>query len=157
MWPYYGGQEGSSGQRRLPRPTSSIPGAQEAKVDVSDCAQCRGQGGAESNHYCRLHCTRLSRARDQQSVPALQPNPKIKLQFLKHKVIYLFNYALSNNFFVWIFNFHTTVNYLKTVNVIFVNLLSQVQPFATRDPKECSMPGFPVLHHLPKLTQTHVH
>ena len=25
------------------------------------------------------------------------------------------------------------------------------------DPTDCSMPGFPVLHHLPKLAQTHVH
>ena len=25
------------------------------------------------------------------------------------------------------------------------------------DPKECSMPGFTVLHHLPELAQTHVH
>ena len=25
------------------------------------------------------------------------------------------------------------------------------------DPMDCSMPGFPVLHYLPELTQTHVH
>ena len=25
------------------------------------------------------------------------------------------------------------------------------------DPKDCSTPGFPVLHHLPELSQTHVH
>ena len=25
------------------------------------------------------------------------------------------------------------------------------------DPMDCNMPGFPVLHHLPKLAQTHVH
>ena len=25
------------------------------------------------------------------------------------------------------------------------------------NPNNCSMPGFPVLHHLPELTQTHVH
>ena len=25
------------------------------------------------------------------------------------------------------------------------------------NPMDCSMPGFPVLHHLPKLAQTHVH
>ena len=25
------------------------------------------------------------------------------------------------------------------------------------DPMDCSMPGFPVLHHLPKFVQTHVH
>ena len=34
-------------------------------------------------------------------------------------------------------------------------LLSCVQLFA--DPMDCSTPGFPVLHHLPELTQTHVH
>ena len=26
-----------------------------------------------------------------------------------------------------------------------------------RNPMDCSMPGFPVLHHLPELAQTHVH
>ena len=26
-----------------------------------------------------------------------------------------------------------------------------------RGPVDCSTPGFPVLHHLPELTQTHVH
>ena len=25
------------------------------------------------------------------------------------------------------------------------------------DPMDCSMPGFPVLHHLPELAQTHIH
>ena len=25
------------------------------------------------------------------------------------------------------------------------------------NPKDCSMPGLPVLHHLPELAQTHVH
>ena len=25
------------------------------------------------------------------------------------------------------------------------------------DPRDCSTPGFPVLHHLPELAQTHVH
>ena len=25
------------------------------------------------------------------------------------------------------------------------------------DPMDCSTPGFPVLHHLPELAQTHVH
>ena len=25
------------------------------------------------------------------------------------------------------------------------------------DPMDCSMPGFPTLHHLPELAQTHVH
>ena len=34
-------------------------------------------------------------------------------------------------------------------------LLSCVQLFA--DPMDYSTPGFPVLHHLPELTQTHVH
>ena len=33
-----------------------------------------------------------------------------------------------------------------------VQSLSRVQLFAT--PIDCSMPGFPVLHHLPELTQT---
>ena len=25
------------------------------------------------------------------------------------------------------------------------------------DPMDCSMPGFPVIHHLPEFTQTHIH
>ena len=35
-------------------------------------------------------------------------------------------------------------------------LAAQLCP-ALCDPVDCSMPGFPVLHHLPKFTQTHVH
>ena len=35
---------------------------------------------------------------------------------------------------------------------------SVAQSFLTLcDPMDCSMPGFPVLHHLPELAQTHVH
>ena len=35
---------------------------------------------------------------------------------------------------------------------------SVTQSCQTRcDPKDCHMPGFPVLHHLPELAQTHVH
>ena len=36
-----------------------------------------------------------------------------------------------------------------------VQSLSCVRPFAT--PMDCSMPGYPVHHQLPELTQTHVH
>ena len=39
-------------------------------------------------------------------------------------------------------------------SVVVVQSLSLVQLFATHG---CSTPGFPVLHHLPKFTQTHVH
>ena len=38
--------------------------------------------------------------------------------------------------------------------VVAVQSLSNVR---LCDPKDCSMPGFPVLHHLPELAQTHVH
>ena len=36
---------------------------------------------------------------------------------------------------------------------IVTQLLSRVQ---LCDPMDCSTPGFPVLHHLPELAQTHV-
>ena len=39
--------------------------------------------------------------------------------------------------------------------VVVVQSLSCVRLFC--NPMDCSMPGFPVLHHLPELTQTHVH
>ena len=39
-------------------------------------------------------------------------------------------------------------------SIVVVQLLKCVQLFC--DPMDCSMPGFPVLHHLPKLAQTHV-
>ena len=40
--------------------------------------------------------------------------------------------------------------------------MSQFSPVAQScltlcNPMDCSMPGLPVLHHLPELTQTHVH
>ena len=39
-------------------------------------------------------------------------------------------------------------------NIVAVQSLSRIQLF---DPMDCSMPGFPVLHHLLELAQTHVH
>ena len=39
-----------------------------------------------------------------------------------------------------------------------VQFSSVTQSYLTLcDPKDCSMPGFPVHHQLPELTQTHVH
>ena len=35
-------------------------------------------------------------------------------------------------------------------------MLSRQVGTTLRDPTDCSMPGFPVLHHLPERTQTHV-
>ena len=49
--------------------------------------------------------------------------------------------------------------YLKYRNnlllLVVVQLLSCVQTLCNT--MDCSMPGFPVLHHLPELAQTHVH
>ena len=42
-------------------------------------------------------------------------------------------------------------------SVSSVQLFSHVGLFANCDPKDCSMPGFPVHHQLPELAQTHVH
>ena len=45
-----------------------------------------------------------------------------------------------------------------TVQCLFTQLSSVTQSWATLcNPRDCSTPGFPVLHHLPKLAQTHVH
>ena len=41
------------------------------------------------------------------------------------------------------------------VNIVVVHSLSRVQLFVT--PMDCSLPGFPVLHHLLELDQTYVH
>ena len=38
--------------------------------------------------------------------------------------------------------------------IVVVQSLSHIR---LCDPMDCSMPGFPVLHHLPELAQTHVH
>ena len=43
----------------------------------------------------------------------------------------------------------------KIVFVAVVQPFSRVQLFVT--PMNCSTPGFPVLHHLPEFSQTHVH
>ena len=44
---------------------------------------------------------------------------------------------------------------LVVIEVVVVYLLSHVWLFAT--PMDCSMPGFPVLHHLQELALSHVH
>ena len=36
------------------------------------------------------------------------------------------------------------------------SLVAQLCP-TLRDPMDCSMPGFTILHHLPELAQTYVH
>ena len=41
-------------------------------------------------------------------------------------------------------------------NVLFISLVSQLCP-TLWNPTDYSMPGFPVHHQLPELTQTHVH
>ena len=47
---------------------------------------------------------------------------------------------------------------LKNQNKLFIFLLFVAQLNLTLcDPMDCSTPGFPVLHHLPELAQTHVH
>ena len=38
-----------------------------------------------------------------------------------------------------------------------VQFSSVAQSLTLYDPMDCSMPGFPVLHHLPEFAQTHVH
>ena len=48
---------------------------------------------------------------------------------------------------------HLPIKY-KSPWVVVVQWLSHVQLFATKD---CSMPGFPVLHYLPEFAQTHFH
>ena len=48
-----------------------LPQSPESQGRRVSRAQCRGQGRAESGHYCSLHCTRLSRTRDRHFVPAL--------------------------------------------------------------------------------------
>ena len=41
---------------------------------------------------------------------------------------------------------------------LFCCCCSVAQPYPTLcDPMDCSTPGFPILHHLPELAQTHVH
>ena len=46
-------------------------------------------------------------------------------------------------------------NLILFINPFVVQSLSHVQLFAT--PIDCSIPGFPVLHYIPELAQTHVH
>ena len=55
---------------------------------------------------------------------------------------------------ITIFFFH----FFGFTNVKLLQFSSVTQLFpALRNPKDCSMPGFPVHHQLPELAQTHVH
>ena len=51
---------------------------------------------------------------------------------------------------------HTHTHKIR-VNCILVVVQSLKSCPTLCDPMDCSMPGFPVLHNLPKLAQTHVH
>ena len=52
-----------------------------------------------------------------------------------------------------------TMEILLTQSLLVISGQSSItQLFPTLcDPMDSSMPGFPVLHHLPELAQTHVH
>ena len=49
------------------------------------------------------------------------------------------------------------VSYIPTFSPRVVIVVQSLSCLTLRDPMDCSMPGFPVLHHLPGLAQTHVH
>ena len=75
-----------------------------------------------------------------------------------------FNLHFSNNICpsfhfevsIWVFNMFYWDHCLFTFDLLFCCLLAQSWP-ALCDPIDCSMPGFPVLHHLLEFAQTHVH
>ena len=46
---------------------------------------------------------------------------------------------------------------MKTELSRYVVGVQSLSPVRLCDPMDCSMPGFPVLHHLPEFAQTHVH
>ena len=57
----------------------------------------------------------------------------------------------------WVTKSQTWLKWLSTARTALISWfqsLSHVQP---GDPKDCSIPGFPAHHQLPKLAQTHVH
>ena len=64
----------------------------------------------------------------------------------KESIIPIFKYSVINR----VFRLH------KNRQVILYSLVAQSCPTLC-DPMDCSMPGFPVHHQLPELTQTHVH
>ena len=51
--------------------------------------------------------------------------------------------------------FHMVLELKQHLTRVVVQLLSHV--FDWFDPRDCSMPGFPVLHYLLEFAQTHVH
>ena len=57
----------------------------------------------------------------------------------------------------WIYSFSTCqIFYLICLFCVFFCSVAQ-SCLILCDPMNCSIPGFPVLHHLPELAQTHVH
>ena len=49
------------------------------------------------------------------------------------------------------------VSYIPTFSPRVVIVVQSLSCLTLCDPMDCSTPGFPVLHHLPGLAQTHVH
>ena len=67
--------------------------------------------------------------------------------------------SLSNPWFLLVFHFHIVTTFYRIYNINnSVQFSSVAQSCPTLcNPMECSMPGLPVHHQLPELTQIHVH
>ena len=90
-------------------------------------------------------------------------NPQIRKSFPKASTYYQF----YNNIIIKTFtdditemieNIKTCFNKEMSSFIEFFKIVIVVQMCLTLcNPMDCSMPGFPVLHHLPELAQIHVH
>ena len=88
-------------------------------------------------YTCQFHCSSCS-----------HPSFSLHIMYLFCMSVSLFLLCKKDH----VYHFHKFHIYINTL--IVVQSLSHVR---LRDPMDCSMPGFPVLHHLLELAQTCVH
>ena len=77
---------------------------------------------------------------------------------MRFKKVTLLEEWNSNVLYFFLKNIYNDQVEIYSMNASSVQFSSVIQSCPTLwDPMDCSMPGFPVHHQLPELTQTHVH
>ena len=101
-----------------------------------------------SNHLI-LHCPLFL-------LPSIFPSIRVFSNELTLHIKWSKTIQLQHQSFQWIFRVYFLEDWLVWFLLLQFSSVTQLCPTLSH-PMDCSVPGFPVLHHLPEFAQTHVH